>query len=438
MWLSSRCCHGVLWIVILSLVHAQYGNGQDGPEDYRLKRFGGGTLNEKPGIIVLPSKVLLYSDSNSTNIDVGISMQPVFGQTVSVFCVSNKPDVIRLTQYEKYFSHLTWNSTQVVKAHTTGMRGVALVTCYGSEDNGFGGTQGSVEFSVVYSYSRAVGDLPIILKLLLFPSGSIFLGTAMSKVLTFSSGLQCGGQHLSAGLIFGAIAIELLPYLTSSESQWPVVVGFIMGSVCMLSVWHFIQEDEEIEDRESDCHAADCGALARPLSNPTSTAGEGASLLGGNSSGGGVFPYSMVVATVIDCMIDGLLIGISYGAHAEAGALMAFAMTLEMFFVGVSVSMKLKKSRVGFMYYVLLMIIFPVVLILAGIAGELILSSLPPSSNVFNGILAFGIASLLYLTVEELLMEAHSEKGIDTPLISLWFFIGFLSVIVLEGAIDFL
>lgn len=45
------------------------------------------------------------------------------------------------------------------------------------------------------------------------------------------------------------------------------------------------------------------------------------------------------------------------------------------------------------------------------------------------GVLAFGTAALLYLVVEELLVEAHEET--ETPILSAMFFLGFLGLYIL-------
>ncbi|HEV8177483.1 MAG TPA: hypothetical protein VGP44_07295 [Gemmatimonadales bacterium] len=44
-------------------------------------------------------------------------------------------------------------------------------------------------------------------------------------------------------------------------------------------------------------------------------------------------------------------------------------------------------------------------------------------------VLAFGAAALLYLVVEELLVEAHEEA--ETPLLGAMFFLGFLGLYIL-------
>ena len=49
----------------------------------------------------------------------------------------------------------------------------------------------------------------------------------------------------------------------------------------------------------------------------------------------------------------------------------------------------------------------------------------------YDGVLAFGAAALLYLVVEELLVEAHEQA--ETPLLAVLFFAGFLGIYLLAG-----
>ena len=54
-------------------------------------------------------------------------------------------------------------------------------------------------------------------------------------------------------------------------------------------------------------------------------------------------------------------------------------------------------------------------------------------SGTTFGFLAFGVAALLYLVVEELLLEAHHIRH-RTSLVAATFFLGFLIILLAEGA----
>lgn len=53
------------------------------------------------------------------------------------------------------------------------------------------------------------------------------------------------------------------------------------------------------------------------------------------------------------------------------------------------------------------------------------------SATVLAAVLAFGAAALLYLVVEELLVEAHEQA--ETPLLAALFFACFLGIYLLAG-----
>ena len=64
---------------------------------------------------------------------------------------------------------------------------------------------------------------------------------------------------------------------------------------------------------------------------------------------------------------------------------------------------------------------------IAALAGVTLLRGL--SGNALEIVLSFGLAALLFLVTEELLVEAYEEK--ETPLITASFFGGFLLFLIL-------
>ena len=61
------------------------------------------------------------------------------------------------------------------------------------------------------------------------------------------------------------------------------------------------------------------------------------------------------------------------------------------------------------------------------VLGATLLSGM--SQEITELVLSFGLAALLYLVTEELLMKAHEEK--ESPLITSAFFVGFLFFLIL-------
>ncbi|RZL70999.1 MAG: transporter, partial [Sphingomonas sp.] len=138
-------------------------------------------------------------------------------------------------------------------------------------------------------------------------------------------------------------------------------------------------------------------------------------------------PIAMLAAVGVDILIDGLVLGLAFVAGGKAGVLLTIALTLEVLFLGLTVTTELgetirSKARiVGITAGIALLL--PI-----GAALATPVALFPPI--VVAGFLSFGLMALLYLVTEELLVEAHEKP--DTPLISAMFFIGFLGLLLIE------
>jgi len=145
--------------------------------------------------------------------------------------------------------------------------------------------------------------------------------------------------------------------------------------------------------------------------------------LEGRASG----PIAMLGAVAVDILIDGLVLGLAFVAGGKAGVLLTIALTLEVLFLGLTVTTELgetikSKARI-------IAITMGIALLLPiGAAIATPVATFPPV--VIAGFLSFGLMALLYLVTEELLVEAHEKP--DTPLISAMFFIGFLGLLLIE------
>ena len=66
----------------------------------------------------------------------------------------------------------------------------------------------------------------------------------------------------------------------------------------------------------------------------------------------------------------------------------------------------------------------------AGLSHRKVLSALAVLAGLF-ALGAAGLAALLYLVTEELLVEAHEVPEVETPLVTAMFFVGFLLFLLL-------
>ncbi len=198
--------------------------------------------------------------------------------------------------------------------------------------------------------------------------------------------LESALQHLAAGVVFGAAAAEILPQVKHEASIWTTLIGGTLGVATMLGI-------KSLEGRWKG-------------------------------------PVGMVAAIGIDILVDGLVLGLAFLAGAKAGYLMTIALTLEILFLGLTVTTELGESLRSRTRAVLLAVALGL-LLPVGVLIAMPVATLPP--HIIGGFLTFGLMALLYLVTEELLVEAHEKP--DSPAISAMFFVGFLGLVIVEEMI---
>ena len=217
----------------------------------------------------------------------------------------------------------------------------------------------------------------------LIPVVAVLIGSLFAVSRRPSDAFVSAMQHLAAGVVFAAAAAEILPQVMHEGSPIATFTGGALGIVVMLSL----------------------------------------KALEGRASG----PIAMLGAVAVDILIDGLVLGLAFVAGGKAGLLLTIALTLEVLFLGLTVTTELgetikSKARI-------IAITMGIALLLPiGAAIATPVATFPPV--VITGFLSFGLMALLYLVTEELLVEAHEKP--DTPLISAMFFIGFLGLLQIE------
>jgi len=220
----------------------------------------------------------------------------------------------------------------------------------------------------------------------LVPVAAVLLGSLVAVIRRPGDAMISAMQHLAAGVVFAAAATEILPQVLHQASPVATLLGGGLGVAVMLGL-------KQIEQRFA-------GKLA------------------------------LLAAVGLDILVDGLVLGLAFIAGAKAGMLLTIALTLEVLFLGLSVTTELAEGMRSKLR---------VIAVVAGLAlmlpiGALIavpVAALPPV--VIAGFLSFGLMALLYLVTEELLVEAHAKP--DTPLISAMFFVGFLALLVIEESL---
>ena len=193
-------------------------------------------------------------------------------------------------------------------------------------------------------------------------------------------------QHLAAGVVFAAAAAEILPQVMHDASPAATLIGGAAGVVVML----------------------------------------GLKSLEGRIRG----PGALIGAIGTDLLIDGLVLGLAFIAGEKAGLLLTIALTLEVLFLGVTVTEELGATIRSKVRVVAITVALGLLMPLGTLVALPVATFQP---HVIAGFLSFGLIALLYLVTEELLVEAHEKP--DSPLISAMFFVGFLALLLIEEMI---
>src|SRR3990167_3691716 len=238
----------------------------------------------------------------------------------------------------------------------------------------------------------AVSTLMIVLHACI-PAVFLIIGGMIGSVYSLNAKAKSIKQHLVSGAVFAAVAVDLLPNILASGSPITVGGGFLVGVIVMLSLMELAHR---LEHRDETLKS--------------------------------LLPIGLLFAVLIDMFVDGILIGISFLAGTESGGLITFALTTCVFFLGIATFTVLKERLVALPQQIIWMILLAVSMPVGALIGSTVIKSLPEAWLIET--LAFGVAALLYLGAEELLVEAHKEE--DSPWITSAFFIGFLAILLLK------
>ncbi|MBC6612400.1 transporter [Hymenobacter sp. BT507] len=227
-------------------------------------------------------------------------------------------------------------------------------------------------------------------------------GAALAVWRAPGPGLRSAILHFAAGVIFSVVAVELLPDIVQRHAPYEVALGFGLGIATMLGLRAFTQR---LEQRKEVPPAVAAGS-------PTPAA---------------PLPWGLLLAIGIDILIDGLLLGIGFAAGAKEGTLLAVALTIELLSLGLATAVELRQDGHSKGRAVGIVAGLSLLLLTGAGVGLTVLQG--ATGNLLEIVLSFGLAALLFLVTEELLIEAHEET--ETPWLTLAFFVGFLLFLLL-------
>jgi ZIP family zinc transporter len=223
----------------------------------------------------------------------------------------------------------------------------------------------------------------------LVPAAAAIIGAIIATFRPPRPAVRSYIQHLAAGVVFSVVAVELLPDIMSQQGAYlQVVVGFALGVGSMLAVKWF---SHKLEER------------------------------------GDATPLGLLAGVGIDILLDGFLIGVSFAAGPEEGRLLTFALTLELLSLGLAVATALGQREEDRRKVILTAALLFLLIVVGATVGTAVLQFI--SDSFLEVFLSFGLAALLYLVTEELLVEAH--KAPETPAATGMFFAGFLVFLLL-------
>jgi len=226
----------------------------------------------------------------------------------------------------------------------------------------------------------------------LIPFFTFIFGGLIASIRKPSNTWQSIIQHFSSGVVFAVVAVDMLPEISKSHQALQVTIGFIGGVLLMLFIRVYAERVEEKAFHQSG------------------------------------LPFAMLGAVGVDVVVDGFLIGVSFAASQQTGQFLTLALGLEMFSLGLALSTSLNQAAINRIKSNGIVAILASIVVASAVISHWLIDFMPASSIPL--LLAFGLASLLYLVTEELLHEAHQLP--DNAYITATFFIGFLIFLILS------
>jgi ZIP family zinc transporter len=140
---------------------------------------------------------------------------------------------------------------------------------------------------------------------------------------------------------------------------------------------------------------------------------------------------SLIIPVVIDCIVDGFLLGVSVSLSLRAGVILALATSFEMCFLGMAVATRVRKCTASTKAHRLACIILPpFVITLGSLLGVSVGTAAYAFPVVLIAFVAFGIVALLHLVTTELLEEAMEHR--DNIWVPASIFVGVFLVVLID------
>lgn len=238
----------------------------------------------------------------------------------------------------------------------------------------------------------------------LIPSVVAIIGTVGATLRQPGLTLRSALLHFAAGVILAVVALELLPQVTRvrADLAW-IIAGFALGVLVMLAVRRLDQSAEEKSE-----------SATRKQTGESDAQKEG-------------WPIGLIAGNAVDQIVGGIVLGVGITAGQNLGALLSLSMTVEDLSFGLAIATVLGTVGATRGQMIGTTTAFGVLFVAVSVGGAAVLDVFP--HQIISLLLAFGAAALLFVVVEQLIVEAHEVP--KAPPLAAALFAGFLLIMVL-------
>lgn len=227
---------------------------------------------------------------------------------------------------------------------------------------------------------------------ILLATGAGLLGSVIALFWSPSTKIRSAVQHFAAGAVLAAVATNVVPEVERMGTLPGIIGGFVAGGLVMIGLkWVVVRFEHEEEKKNK-------------------------------------LPVGLAAAAALDTLIDGMLISAGFSANQQLGFLLAIALSLELFFLTLSVGVEFRESKFKFWQSLAVTGGIALLLLVGAFAAGFMFAD--ASEATLAVILSFGAAALIYLIAEELLVEnVQAEESLFS---TATLFSGFLALLVLK------
>lgn len=227
---------------------------------------------------------------------------------------------------------------------------------------------------------------------ILLATGAGILGSLIALFWSPKARARSAIQHFAAGAVLAAVASNVIPEVERIGTFAGIISGFAAGGLVMVALkWQVLKFEREERRRNS-------------------------------------LPVGLAAAAAVDTLIDGMIVSAGFFSGQQLGAILTFALALELFFLTLSVGVEFRKSKLK-LWQSLAATAGIACLFLVGATGASFFLA-DASEATLAVMLSFGAAALIYLIAEELLVETVlAEESIFSTVM---LFSGFLALMALK------